>query len=104
MEFFYKGWTHDKDSFWPEATPKNLFPSDRKNSLDGEVLKKLGFTRKRMEEVDALLFYRLLLPICTSQKSCVDSDPWQGYYEEVTKLTSLYALLNELGTGPMDTM
>ena len=103
-EFFYKGWTHDGDSFRPGATPENLFPSDRKGSLDGEMLKKLGLTRKRMEEVDALFFHQLLLPICTPQKSGVEGDPRRGYYEEVTKLTSLYALLNELGTGPMDTM
>ena len=83
----------------PGATPENLFASDCKGSLDGEMLKKLGLTRKRMEEVDALFFYQLLLPICTPQKSDVDGDWRRGYYEEVTKLTSLYALLNELDTG-----
>ena len=63
------------------------------------MLKKLGLTRKRMEEVDAFFFYQLLLPICTPQRSGVDGDPRRGSYKEVTKLTSLYALFNELGPG-----
>ncbi len=39
------------------ASREDLFPADRAATLDGTFLKKLGLTKQRMEECDALFFY-----------------------------------------------
>jgi hypothetical protein len=45
------------------ATKENLFPEDGQLLLDGDYLRKMGLTKQRMVECDALFFYQLLLPI-----------------------------------------
>ena len=94
-KFNFKGRTNNKDSFQSGAPLKNLFPFDCKGLLVREVLKSLVFLEK-IEDVDAIFFYQLLLLIYTPQKSGIDGNHCQGYYEEVTKLNSLYVLLNKL--------
>ncbi len=58
-----------------------LFPPDRQVQLDVNYLKKMGLTRKRMLECDALFFYQLLLPIVDPAMSAINDDPRMGYYE-----------------------
>jgi hypothetical protein len=66
FEFFYNGWKQEnptKDNCRYGASRDLLFPPDRQVQLDVNYLKKMGLTRKRMLECDALFFYQLLLPI-----------------------------------------
>ncbi len=61
-EFFYKGWKEEnptrKNSRFG-ATRENLFSADRDVTLDVTFLKKLGLSKQRMKECDALFFYQL---------------------------------------------
>jgi len=102
-EFHYQGWKPEEDTkFRHGATRDNMFPDERKGSLDGPLLKSLGLTAERLLEADkspdALWFYQLLLPISDPKKSGIDNDPRRGYYTEVTRHTNCYAL-GELGLG-----
>ena len=66
-EFFYTGWKQpiDDPSFYRDgATRGNMFPPDRKGRLDKDLLKKMGLTKERMQNGDALFFYQFLFPIC----------------------------------------
>jgi hypothetical protein len=66
FEFIYNGWKQDnpsRENCRFGATKDNLFPPDRHVQQDVDYLKKLGLTRKRMLDCDALFFYQLLLPI-----------------------------------------
>ena len=60
--------------------------------LDAELLRKLGLTRERMLECDALFFYQLLLPIAHPAESGVKDDPRLPYYDIVARNTNLYAI------------
>ncbi len=65
-EFFYQGWKEDnptREDHRFGATREDLFPADRHVTLDVTFLKKMGLYKQRMEECDALFFYKLLLPI-----------------------------------------
>ena len=104
-EFFYNGW---KSSLNPEirnirngATPHNIFPAERKGSLDGDLLKKLGLTINRMRDryflPDALFFYQLILPICDPSKSGIENDPRKPFYTNVTHLSNLYKHQQQFG-------
>ncbi|MFM8622856.1 MAG: hypothetical protein ACKOB3_05715, partial [Holophagaceae bacterium] len=93
-EFFYQDWKH------PNPTKENcrlgsdrdtVFPEGREVQLDGEYLKMMGLTKKRMEECDALFFYQLLVPIGHPSFSGIPDDPRMGYYEEVANCTNEYA-------------
>jgi hypothetical protein len=58
-EFFYKGWkkknpTRENCRFG--ATREDLFPADRDITLDVTFLKKMGLSKQRMEECNALFF------------------------------------------------
>ena len=94
FEFFYNGWKQEnptRDNCRFGASRDLLFPPDRQVQLDVNYLKKMGLTRKRMLECDALFFYQLLLPIVDPAMSGINEDPHMGYYEEVAKNTNMYA-------------
>jgi hypothetical protein len=93
-EFYYEDWKH------PNPTNENcrigsdkdtVFPEGREVQLDGDYLKMMGLTKKRMEECDALFFYQLLVPIGHPSFSGLPNVPRMGYYEEVANCTNEYA-------------
>ena len=95
-EFFYNGWTHpfpDDTNNRMGATKQNLFPEDRDVQLDKDYLRKMGLTKKRMEDCDALFFYQLLLPIVDGTESGIDDDVRLGFYKTVARFTNLYAIM-----------
>jgi len=102
-EFFYSGWTRTTTDGSPAparrsgATPHDLFPASRKGSLDAEVLAKLGLTRSRMQNCDALFFYQLLFPMCDPKRSGIDDDPRKPFYSSVEMFSNVYAM--SLGLG-----
>ncbi len=59
--------------------------------MDVTFLKKLGLTKQRMGECNALFFYQLLLPIVDPARSGINGDTRIGYYKEVARNTNLYA-------------
>ncbi len=59
--------------------------------MDGTFLKKLGLTKQKMVECNALFFYQLLLPIVDPSMSGIKEDTRIGYYEEAVRNTNLYA-------------
>jgi hypothetical protein len=93
-EFFYQGWQHPSPTMfncWLGSDMKTVFPEGRKVQLDAVYLKKMGLTKKRMDECDALFFYQLLVPIANPAFSGIKDDPRMGYYEEVANNTNQYA-------------
>ncbi len=54
-------------------------------------LKKMGLTKQRMVECDALFFYQLLLPIADPAMSGIKDDPMMGYYKDVSVNTNMFA-------------
>ena len=65
-EFFYQGWKQEnptRENCRFGATREDLFPTDRGVKLDVTFLKKMGLSKQRMQEWDALFFYQLILPI-----------------------------------------
>ena len=77
-EFHYDGW--DGGSGSPslgcgDASSKNLIPDSRKGKLDAGLIATMGLTHSRMENIDALLFYQLLLPMCNPARSDILHDP-----------------------------
>ena len=93
-EFFYKGWKEEnptRENCRSGATREDLFPADRDLTLDVTFLKKMGLSKQRMEECNALFFYQLLLPIVDPAMSGINGDTRIGYYEEVARNTNLYA-------------
>lgn len=108
-DFYYEGWMRlpgEGVSCRHGATRANMFPDERKGSLDKDVLLKLGMSPERMSNEnkvpDALFFYQLLLPICdTSEKhSEVKNDPRKSFYYDVSKFTNQYAMFElDLGNG-----
>jgi hypothetical protein len=102
-EFHYDGWKIDNGrSFWSGATSKNPMPEERKGSLDGDTLKKLGVTTSSMLETDgapdSLMFYQLLFPLCDPTRNGIDRDPRLPLYSAVSHWTNLYAV-GELKLG-----
>ena len=101
-EFFYNGWKSKLNkSSRSGATVDNLFPDERKSSLDFDLLKKLGLNRDRICDKngnpDALFFYQLLLPMCDPQQSGIENDPRKGFYTDVTRYSNLYK--HQMGIG-----
>jgi hypothetical protein len=93
-EFFYqrrknKNLTGENCRFG--ASRENLFPEDSDVKLDGTFLKKLGLTKQKMVECNALFFYRLFLPIVDPSMSGIKEDTRMGYYKEVARNTNLSA-------------
>jgi hypothetical protein len=96
-EFHYKGWTGDGNVHRSGASHDNMFPDSRKGSLDADVLRKLGLTKKRMDEKDALFFFQSILHICKPGNSGIDGDPRRSFYSEAETFSNLYALEPALG-------
>ena len=87
-EFRYQGWkqpTKDPTLYQDGCTKENMFPPNCKGKLDGDLLKTMGLTKKRMKEKDALFFYQLLYPICDPNKSDIEGDPRAGFYVPTSK-------------------
>ena len=98
-EFHYRGW-ESENTFRDGATKDNLFPDERIGSLDGDLLKKMGLTKERMKEGDALFFHQLLLPMCRPEKSGINGDPRKGFYEDVENFSNAYAICElKMGTA-----
>ena len=94
FEFFYNGWKQEnptRENCRFGASRDELFPPDRQVQLDINYLKKMGLTRQRMVECDALFFYQLLLPICDPAMSGINEDPHMTYYEKVATNTNMNA-------------
>ncbi len=92
-EFFYKGWKEEnptRENCRFGATREDLFPADRDVTLDVIFLKKMGLSKQRMEECNAVFFYQLLLPVVDPSMSGINGDTRIGYYEEVARNTNLY--------------
>ena len=87
-EFFYNGFKNDDMPYRHKATTTNLFPDTMKGYLDVKMLKKMGLTTRRVQEVDALFFYQLLLPMCDPDKSGIENDPRVAYYSFAEKCTN----------------
>jgi hypothetical protein len=65
-DIFYQGWKQEnstRENCRFGATREDLFPTDRDVKLDVTFLKKMGLSKLRMEQCDALFFYRMILPI-----------------------------------------
>ena len=93
-EFFYQGWKHPNPTKFNcrlGSDMNTVFPEGREVQLDAVYLKKMGLTKKRMEDCDALFFYQLLVPIANPAFSGIKDDMRMGYYEEVANNTNQYA-------------
>ncbi len=93
-EFFYQGWKQEnptRENCRFGATREELFPSDRDVKLDVIFLKKIGLSKQRMEQCDALFFYQLLLPIVHPAMPTIDGDTRMGYYKDIARNTNMYA-------------
>ena len=106
FEFFYKGWQKEVPNLRSGATRDNMWPDNRKGSLDVNILKHLGMTKDRMfdpegdnNEPDALFFHQLILPIHSIDNNkvlTVERDPRKPFYSNVARWSNLYAC-EELG-------
>ncbi len=59
-EFFYQGWKQEnptRENCRFGATRDKLFPTGRDVKLDLTFLKKMGLSKQRMEQCNALFFY-----------------------------------------------
>ena len=77
-EFFYQGWKNNnptRENCRFGASRENLFPADRDVTLDATFLKKMGLTKQRMVECNALFFYQLLLSIADPAMSGIKDNP-----------------------------
>jgi hypothetical protein len=93
-EFFYQGWKQEnptRKNCRFDATREDLFPTCRDSKLDVTFLKKMGLSKQRMGQCNALFFYQLLLPIVDPAMSGINGDTRMGYYEDVARNTNMYA-------------
>ena len=74
----------------PDA--KNIFPQDRKGSLDADKLRYYSLSKTRMEQGDALFFYQLLLPLHLPERMQEKGfdDTRKNFYNEVLLHTNQY--------------
>ena len=98
-EFFYKGWTNTNAPYRRGATTANLFPKEMDGSLCAMTLKKLGLTRSKMVDTDALFFLQLILPICNPCMSGVKDDPRKSYYWDVETFTNTMKYSTGMGAS-----
>ena len=73
------------------ATTKNVFPEQRRGSLDAEKLRYHGLNKEKMEKLSALFFYELLLP-CHIPEKMPDGfvDTRKNYYNYVASQSYTY--------------
>ena len=100
-EFFYSGW---RSKFMPRrgGTASELFPQERRSSLDYSYLKRLGLTKDCLfltdsSEPDALFFFQLLLPMCNPKQSGVEDDNRMSYYDDVMRFSNIYRYEKNIG-------
>ena len=65
--------------------------------VDANILKKLGLTRKWMENGDAAFFLQLILPFCDPSQSGIPDDPRKPFFTEEQCFTNMLKL--EFGRG-----
>jgi hypothetical protein len=93
-EFFYQGWKKEnpiRENCRFGTTREDLFPTDRDVKLDVTFFKKIGLSKQRMEQCNALFLYQLILPIVDPAMSGIDGDTRMGYYKDVARNTNMYA-------------
>ncbi|KAG7370169.1 hypothetical protein IV203_027915 [Nitzschia inconspicua] len=100
-------WKPSSFSFLPEdapvpvyrigSTPSDPLPSSRKGCLNYNLLRRMGLSKKRLEQHDPLFFLQLLLPICRPDASDIEQDPRLPYYSNVMTWSQSYA--TKLGLG-----
>jgi hypothetical protein len=93
-EFLYQGWKQEnptRENCRFGATREDLFPTDRDVKLDVTFLKKMGLSKQRMKQCNALFFNQLLLPIVDPVMSGIDGDTRMGYCKDVARNTNMYA-------------
>jgi hypothetical protein len=73
------------------VTHEDPFPTSRRGKLDKALLAKLGLTKTRMIEGDALFFYQLVMPMCDVSKSGIKDDPRSNYYVSRETFSNIYA-------------
>ena len=96
-EFHYTAWeTNSTNTHARDYTEEDLFPSSRKGSLCPVTLKRLGLTKRRMKEGDALFFHQCLLPMCDTAKTDIPNDPRRSYYSRVESWSNTYIYQNRL--------
>ncbi len=98
-EFFYKGWSNPNAPYRRGATTANLFPQETEGNLCAMTLKKLGLTRSKMVDTDALFFLQLILPICKVSMSGVRDDPRKSYYHDVECFTNVSKYSSGMGAS-----
>ena len=62
-KFHYQGWKGSKNIWRDGANSANPYPENRKGRLDYDLLKKMGLTKQRIVQGDALFFKQLLQPM-----------------------------------------
>jgi hypothetical protein len=93
-EFFYQEWKQEnptRENCRFGATREDLFPTDREVKLDVTFLNKMGLSKQRMEQCNALFFYQLFLPIVDPAMSGINGDTRMGYCKDVARNTNMYA-------------
>jgi hypothetical protein len=93
-QFFYKGWKQEypsRENCRFGASREDLFLTDRDVKLDVPFLKKMGLSKQRMLQCNALFFYQLILPIVDPAMSGIDGDTRMGYDKDVARNTNMYA-------------
>ena len=104
FDFFYQGWQKEILDCRSGASRDNMWPANRKGSLDANTLTKLGMSRERMTEEadgqpDALFFHQLILSIHNIDNTkilTVEQDPRNPFYSNVARWTNMCAC-EELG-------
>lgn len=91
--FHYNGCTSSELTSRSGATSTNLFPDERKGRLDYDLLKKMGLTKTRLLQNDALFFKQLLHPMCDPARSGINNDPRNAYYTKIEMWSAKYAAM-----------
>eukprot|EP00536_Pseudo-nitzschia_multiseries_P005353 jgi/Psemu1/12394/gm1.12394_g len=94
------GWKAEEGKYkYQSGTATELFPSNRKGSLDKEKLHRYGLTADRIREKNALFFYQLVLPLHYSSMSGVHGDKRKSFYPLVTSYINIYSNTKNDGYG-----
>ena len=59
----------------------------------------MGLTHIIIENIGALFFYQLMLPMCNPSRSGILHDPRIPFYSKVEKFSQLYAIQVDLGSA-----
>ncbi len=70
---------------------EDLFLTDIYVELNVTFLKKMGLSKQKMQECNALFFYQLILPIVDPAMSGIEGDTRMGCYKDVARNTNMYA-------------